>query len=105
MSGHSDVAEPQAQCHAADRRDARAAGDPDHHAAGRDACRQTQFATGRLRRATTPSVRVDIYSAGEMYWNDEHVDSIAQLIPRFAGAGADGKPAPRQCGARQARAV
>ena len=29
------------------------------------------------------SVRVDIYSAGEMYWNDEHVDSITQLIPRF----------------------
>jgi biopolymer transport protein ExbD len=30
-----------------------------------------------------PSVRVHIYSAGEMYWNDEHVDSIAQLMPRF----------------------
>jgi len=30
------------------------------------------------------SVRVDIYSAGEMYWNDEHVDSIAELLPRFA---------------------
>jgi biopolymer transport protein ExbD len=30
------------------------------------------------------SVRVDIYSAGEMYWNDEHVDSIADLLPRFA---------------------
>ena len=29
------------------------------------------------------SVRVDIYSAGEMYWNDEHVDSIAELLPRF----------------------
>jgi len=28
-------------------------------------------------------VRVDIYSAGEMYWNDEHVDSIAKLLPRF----------------------
>jgi biopolymer transport protein ExbD len=30
-----------------------------------------------------PSVRVDIYSAGEMYWNDEHVGSIAELLPRF----------------------
>ena len=29
------------------------------------------------------SVRVDIYSAGEMYWNDEHVDLIARLVPRF----------------------
>jgi biopolymer transport protein ExbD len=29
------------------------------------------------------SVRVEIYSAGEMYWNDEHVDSTAQLIRRF----------------------
>lgn len=29
------------------------------------------------------SVRVDIYAAGEMYWNDEHVDSIGELLPRF----------------------
>ncbi len=28
-------------------------------------------------------MRVHIYSAGEMYWNDEHVGSIAQLMPRF----------------------
>jgi len=28
-------------------------------------------------------VRVEIYSGGEMYWNDEHVESIAELIPRF----------------------
>ena len=32
------------------------------------------------------SVRVDIYSAGEVYWNDEHVDSIAQLISSKGGA-------------------
>jgi biopolymer transport protein ExbD len=30
-----------------------------------------------------PSVRVEIYAGGEMYWNDEHVDSIDQLLPRF----------------------
>ena len=29
------------------------------------------------------SVRVDIYSAGEMYWNDEHVNTVAELLPRF----------------------
>jgi biopolymer transport protein ExbD len=29
------------------------------------------------------SVRVDIYSAGEMYLNDEHMDSIAELLTRF----------------------
>jgi biopolymer transport protein ExbD len=29
------------------------------------------------------SVRVDIYAAGEMYWNEEHVGSIAELLPRF----------------------
>ena len=29
------------------------------------------------------SVRVDIYSAGEMYWNDEHVNSITELLPRL----------------------
>ena len=38
------------------------------------------------------SVRVDIYSAGEMYWNDEHVDSIAQLIPRFEALAQMEKP-------------
>lgn len=30
------------------------------------------------------SVRVFIYPGGEMYWNDEHVDSIEQLLPRLA---------------------
>jgi biopolymer transport protein ExbD len=28
-------------------------------------------------------VRVEIYSGGEMYWNDEHVASVADLVPRF----------------------
>ena len=28
-------------------------------------------------------VRVEIYSGGEMYWNDEHVESLADLVPRF----------------------
>ena len=52
MSGTFSCCRAAGQCHAVDRRDARLAGDPDHHAAGRDACRQTQFATGRLRAAT-----------------------------------------------------
>ena len=44
------------------------------------------------------SVRVDIYSAGEMYWNDEHVDSIAQLMPRFeALARWQIRPSSRWC--------
>ena len=29
------------------------------------------------------SLRLDIYSAGEMYLNDEHVNSIAELLPRL----------------------
>jgi len=29
------------------------------------------------------SVRVGIYSGGELYWNDEHVESLGQLLPRF----------------------
>ena len=28
-------------------------------------------------------VRVEIYSGGEMYWNDEHVESVEKLVPRF----------------------
>jgi len=38
------------------------------------------------------TVRVDIYAAGEMYWNDEHVDSIAELVPRLQAVGRMGIP-------------
>jgi biopolymer transport protein ExbD len=30
-----------------------------------------------------PSIRVEIYSGGEMYWNDERVESVGELLPRF----------------------
>jgi biopolymer transport protein ExbD len=29
------------------------------------------------------SVRVEIYAGGEMYWNDERVASVAELVPRL----------------------
>lgn len=39
-----------------------------------------------------PSVRVDIYSGGEMYWNDEHVESVDQLLPRFEAVARQANP-------------
>jgi biopolymer transport protein ExbD len=39
--------------------------------------------------ATTPPpmIRVGIYSGGEMYWNDERVESVAALLPRLVALG------------------
>jgi biopolymer transport protein ExbD len=37
---------------------------------------------------TPPSmIRVDIYSGGEMYWNDERMETVAQMLPRLAALG------------------
>jgi biopolymer transport protein ExbD len=38
---------------------------------------------------TTPpqSIQLRIYSEGEMYWNDERIESFAQLLPRFEEIG------------------
>ena len=43
---------------------------------------------------TPPSVvRVEIYSGGEMYWNDEYVESVEKMVPRFqALAGMKSPP-------------
>jgi len=38
------------------------------------------------------SVRVDIYAAGEMYWNDEHMESIEQLLPRLKAVALQANP-------------
>jgi biopolymer transport protein ExbD len=45
-----------------------------------------------------PSIRVAIYSGDEMYWNDERVESIEQLVPRLQSLG-------RQSGTTQLRVV
>jgi len=43
--------------------------------------------------ATPPaSVRVDIYAAGEMYWNDEHMESLEQLLPRLEAVALQANP-------------
>ena len=34
-----------------------------------------------------PSIRVSIYSGGEVYWNDEWVESVEQLEPRLRALG------------------
>jgi biopolymer transport protein ExbD len=39
-----------------------------------------------------PSVRVEIYSEGEMYWNDEYIASVAELLPRFEAVARQVKP-------------
>jgi biopolymer transport protein ExbD len=39
-----------------------------------------------------PSVRVEIYSEGEMYWNDEHIASVADLVPRFEAVARQETP-------------
>jgi len=38
------------------------------------------------------SVRVDIYSGGEMYWNDEHMESVEELLPRFEAVARQANP-------------
>jgi biopolymer transport protein ExbD len=40
------------------------------------------------------SVRLEIYSDGEMYWNDEHISSVAELLPRFQATVRRETPAP-----------
>lgn len=39
-----------------------------------------------------PSVRVVIYAGGEMYWNDEHMESVEQLLPRLQAVARDANP-------------
>jgi len=38
------------------------------------------------------AVRVDIYSGGEMYWNDEHMASVDALMPRFEAVAREANP-------------
>lgn len=43
--------------------------------------------------ATPPkSIRLSIYAAGEMYWNDERIESIDQLLPRFEALASQDDP-------------
>jgi biopolymer transport protein ExbD len=42
--------------------------------------------------ATPPPVRVEIYSGGEMYWNDERMESIADLLPRLEAVARQENP-------------
>ncbi len=43
--------------------------------------------------ATPPqSIRLSIYSEGEMYWNDERIESLAQLLPRFEAIARQANP-------------
>ena len=43
--------------------------------------------------ATPPqSVLLRIYSGGEMYWNDERVESLPQLVPRLEALGRQADP-------------
>jgi biopolymer transport protein ExbD len=44
------------------------------------------------RGTPPPSVRVEIYSGGEMYWNDEHIASISELLPRFEAVARQAMP-------------
>jgi biopolymer transport protein ExbD len=37
--------------------------------------------------APPPSVRLTIYSGGEIYWNDEWVESLELLLPRLQALG------------------
>lgn len=39
-----------------------------------------------------PSIRVEIHSGGEMYWNDEHIASITELMPRFEAVARQEMP-------------
>jgi biopolymer transport protein ExbD len=40
------------------------------------------------------SIRLEIYSGGEMYWNDEHIASVAELLPRFEAVARRESPPP-----------
>ncbi len=39
-----------------------------------------------------PSVRIEIYSGGEMYWNDERMESLADLLPRLEAVARQENP-------------
>ena len=44
--------------------------------------------------APPASIRLEIYSDGEMYWNDEHIASMAELLPRFQATVRQEMPPP-----------
>jgi biopolymer transport protein ExbD len=37
--------------------------------------------------APPPSIRLGIYSGGDLYWNDERIESLEQLMPRLQALG------------------
>jgi biopolymer transport protein ExbD len=37
--------------------------------------------------APPPSIRLSIYSGGDIYWNDERIESLEQLMPRLQALG------------------
>ena len=39
----------------------------------------------RLPGTPPQTIRLDIYSADDMYWNDERVESIERLLPKLQG--------------------
>ena len=106
MSGQFSRRRAADQRHAAHRRDAGAVGDIDHHVADRDACRQTQFATGPAAARHSQSVRLDIAFDGAIYWNGEFVASIAALDAaiRRRGCGRQTRRRSASC-RRNARAT
>ena len=39
-----------------------------------------------------PAVRLEIFYRGEIYWNGRHVESLADLAPRFAAIASQTSP-------------
>ncbi len=37
--------------------------------------------------APPPLIRLSLYSGGEIYWNDERIESLEQLMPRLQALG------------------
>jgi biopolymer transport protein ExbD len=42
---------------------------------------------GPLVAPPPPAIRLSLYSGGDIYWNDERIESLEQLMPRLQALG------------------
>ena len=48
-----------------------------------------------------PAIQLEIASTGDVYWNQEHVESLAALVPRFARLAGMADPPLLKVGAEK----
>src|SRR5213075_148201 len=47
---------------------------------------------GRPEALPTPQIRVEISALGDLYWNDDRVESVEAMLPRLIALGRESRP-------------